>query len=437
MGGRSGAALGRLRRYLTAVFAVVALFCLLVMGGVVLVIEQHAAARAQDQNLRGMAARITALVYGEENPTTGRLETRVDGLEDDGLLNHRQYVFFQVAANGRLQLLYRRNEAPTPQLEPAARGALTDEADRGTYDDVQVGDTTYRVCAMPWYDEQGIAGAAVIMAPRPPLIDLSVLVPVTLVGVPLFGILTWTFWRLAGRSTQPVSEVLAERERFLANTAHELRAPLARLRTEAEAARRASPPDDPTAPTLRRLVKVADAAGRVVANLILSSRIQHDEMPVRRDLVRLDEIAGDVERVVDDLVLDVTEPVPVVGDRPLLRHAIEALVDNALRHGVAGNELAVVTVSAFHRDGHPVLRVSDEGPGFPQDVEVMGRYVTGGGSGTGLGLTLVDWIVARHDATMTLRNGTDDASGAVVEIVFPRVPDPAAQADHVPVAESG
>ena len=76
-------------------------------------------------------------------------------------------------------------------------------------------------------------------------------------------------------------------------------------------------------------------------------------------------------------------------------------------------------VRVFRRDSSAVIQVCDDGPGFPPDIDVLARYVTGPRGGTGLGLPLVLWIAERHGATFSFENGTAERPGAVVEIVLP------------------
>lgn len=66
-----------------------------------------------------------------------------------------------------------------------------------------------------------------------------------------------------------------------------------------------------------------------------------------------------------------------------------------------------------------VLQVVDDGLGFPPGVDVLARYVTGPGGGTGLGLPLVQWIVEQHGATLELANRDGGRYGAVVTVTFP------------------
>ncbi len=407
--------LRRLRRQLTAAFALLACLGFAILAYGLLRADTEFQSRNVASELRGQAARATVLAY------SGSAQPAIDDLRGD-MVTRWAYglALFSVGPNGRLVPVFTSGVVEPATVEPVARGALLDLDEKGTSGQAQTSTEEVEVVAMPWFDAKGIIrGAVVTLAPSPRVRASRLLLPVSIGLAVLCGLLTLTVWFLAGRSLRPAGAALEDRERFLATAAHELRAPLARLRAGAEAARRAAPVTDPSAQALRRLVTVADSAGRVVANLLLASRIDHAEVPIRMDRVRLDQLVCDAENLLEEIIVDIREPVTIRGDAGLLQHALINLVDNAVRHGRVGEDAPTVTVSVFHRAGMAVLRVSDDGPGFPSGVDVLSRYVSGARGGTGLGLPLVEWIAKRHDATLDLGVGGSTEPGARVELAFP------------------
>jgi len=120
---------------------------------------------------------------------------------------------------------------------------------------------------------------------------------------------------------------------------------------------------------------------------------------------------------------------PLRGDQHRLEQALQNLVANAIRHTPDGGR---VLVTAAHRGRHCVLAVEDSGPGIPDEhlARVFDRFYkvdesrtgTAVPSGSGLGLSIVQAIVKRHQGTVTASNVP--GGGARFEIHLPlRRPD--------------
>lgn len=412
--------LPRLRRRLTAVFALVAALGLAAFVVVLVAADAAAERRRVDEDLRGAASRAAALVYLEDG------DPRTDGVADDMVVEAPRSVLVLAAAPGGGT----RTLLSVGGLDPAAVGGLVaaglaDAAEEGSVASVRSAGRTLRAAAMPWFvgpqdgdAAERVAGVAVVAVPPPGVDAGRLLVPGLAGGLALLALLVAAGWTLAGRSLRPAQAALADRERFLATAAHELRTPLARLRAGAEAASRASAGGADPASELRGLVRTADDAAQVVANLLLAARIDHAAVVVGRQPVRLDELAGELELHAPQVVADVTGPVTVTGDAGLLRHALRNLVDNAVRHGATDGRPPVVLVRVRAPGGAPTVEVGDDGPGLPPGLDVLRGWVTGPTGGTGLGLPLVAWIARRHGAAVRLGTG-EDGRGARVMIAFP------------------
>ncbi|MDQ1286996.1 MAG: hypothetical protein QG622_561 [Actinomycetota bacterium] len=417
----AAAGLRRLRFRLTVVFATAAGIVLVLFVLLLLITSTTLERTLQESELAGAAARATALIYDDE--TTGK--TRVDGIVDDSLASSGSPLLVQDrSGKGAAAVLL---EIGGPDRGPAlalARRAAGGRSDDPVFGTVTVGGEARPAVAMLWWhedDEPG--GAVVVVAARTlRLTNSGLLVPAAGGAVAVLVLLAAVCWLVAGRSLRPAAEALADRERFLSTAAHELRGPVARLRAGAEAARRLTGPEDPVRGALNQLVTVADSATHVVSNLLLATRAEHGDIPVRRRSVDLAAVAGELEHTYPSVVVDVVEPVVVEGDPALLRHAINNLVDNSIRHGRVGDVLPSCEVVVRRHDGRAIVTVLDDGPGFPPDVDVLARYAVGASGGTGLGLPLVAWIVEQHGGRLDLggrANGAGGPSGATVRIELP------------------
>ena len=201
---------------------------------------------------------------------------------------------------------------------------------------------------------------------------------------------------------------------FVADASHELRTPLTTIAGYTELARRR--PED-TAAAAMALAKVEEESARMttlVEDLLLLARLDSGR-PLERadvDLSRLlMEAVSDARVLAPDhrWRLELPEDaVEVTGDDQRLHQVVTNLLTNARKYTPAGT---TVTVTA-RSDG---FTVHDDGPGFAPEIAAhaferfaradVGRHREGG---VGLGLALVEAIVASHNGTVTLTSAPGD-----------------------------
>jgi len=224
------------------------------------------------------------------------------------------------------------------------------------------------------------------------------------------------YW-LSGRAIRPAMAALEQQETLLAETAHDLRTPVAALRALAETAAR-----DPEqrAELLPRTVRLAGRMGDIIDGLLVRARLAAGVEHLAMQPVWLDQL---VAGVVEDMPTEgarfslVTAPTMVRADPTLLQRAIGNVLGNAMRHGRAPDaDQAIITVTVA--DGR--VTVADQGPGIDPEVgaDLFEPYTTGGAS-TGLGLSIVHWVVLAHGGDLKVYNA--DEGGAIFEIQLPTV----------------
>ncbi len=222
----------------------------------------------------------------------------------------------------------------------------------------------------------------------------------------------------------------AAQQAFLADAAHQLRTPLATLKTEAELAMLQPHPPALAAP-LARINAAADRAARLSSQLLALARTDasaRDGLPLETlDLKALASACVDewVPRALQagvDLGFEL-HPAVVTGQPFLLRELLGNLIHNAIVYAGAGSQ---VTVRSAITGGLPVLEVEDNGPGIaaedrPRVIQRFQRGPQATGSGSGLGLAIVNDIARAHGAELLLesaraRPGSD--AGLRVRVVF-------------------
>ncbi|MBK7615563.1 MAG: sensor histidine kinase N-terminal domain-containing protein [Burkholderiales bacterium] len=217
---------------------------------------------------------------------------------------------------------------------------------------------------------------------------------------------------------EEVNHSVMAQKRFISDAAHQLRTPLAGLKSQTELALR-----DATDPALSaRLQRVHESATRsahLVNQLLTLARAEPESVNLQdRQAVDLRRLAREltaetVPRALQagvDLGLDEAdeadgddEALQVHGITLLLREALANLLDNAIRYAGKGS---TVTVRVRRQDEQAVLEVEDNGPGVPEQelAHVVQRFVraTQDGTGCGLGLAIVREIVERHAGSFQL-----------------------------------
>ncbi|MFF0588148.1 ATP-binding protein [Streptomyces sp. NPDC003781] len=345
-------------------------------------------------------------------------------------------------------------------LDPGEIGARITVSDGSATIDGDAED--YRFAAVPVKTDD--RGTLTVYAGAPLSAEhgaVSTALTVMLIGFPLLlAVVAWVTWLVTRRALRPVegirremaaitasedlarrvpvpathdevarlatttNETLAalessvERQRgFVADASHELRSPIASLRTQLEVA--AAHPelldlDGAVADTVR--------LQRLAADLLLLARLDAGERPAdaRVDLAALAREAAEGRSGVR--VRGAEGPVSVAGSRGQLGRVLANLLDNAQRHARSAVEVSV------RRDGDTaVVAVADDGEGVPAaDRErIFERFVrldaarSRDDGGAGLGLAIARDVAVRHGGTLTVHDAP--AGGALFELRLPGV----------------
>jgi signal transduction histidine kinase len=237
------------------------------------------------------------------------------------------------------------------------------------------------------------------------------------------------FDRLARRLNtmlDKVERLMTELRVVTDSLAHDLRSPLARLRTKTETAVLLTDPAQRDA-VLSGLLVETDLVMRMLTMLIEISRsesVSRNRFTTVDPAVLVEEIAELYAPVAEEAGLLFITSIESHGarvtlHRELMTQAIANLIDNALRHGAAGGE---VTLRLTDRDGGVAFQVEDRGPGIAEGdrAQALKRFGRLDGArstpGAGLGLSLVETVARLHGGRFEL---ADNRPGLEASIVFP------------------
>jgi two-component system sensor histidine kinase QseC len=226
-----------------------------------------------------------------------------------------------------------------------------------------------------------------------------------------------------------LKQALEREKRFTADAAHELRTPLAGLRTQAEVAKR-STDDTERRKALDQLLQGVDQNAHLVSQLLTLARVDPEaslDIYSELDLCEIAasviaDLAGDAMSNSIDLGLDDGCCGKILGNVDGVRILIRNLVDNAIKYTPRGGR---VTVAVTTRGRQAILKVNDSGPGIPagQREKVLERFYRsneGSVRGSGLGLSIVHRIAQLHNASIAL--APSELGGLAVDVTFPEFP---------------
>lgn len=221
-----------------------------------------------------------------------------------------------------------------------------------------------------------------------------------------------------------------EREkRFAADAAHELRTPLAALKTQAQVALNSNNIEDKNI-ALQKLIASVNRSTHIVQQLLTISKLVPEAASINDlDAVDLPRVTREILAMLApaavekhiELEFESDDDVPnFSGNSTAIGILIRNLVDNAIRYSDIEGQ---ITVRVYQQQHDIVFEVRDNGPGIPVELqsrvfERFFRVLGNRGAGSGLGLAIVQQICALHNGRIVL-DSPKVGTGLIVKVFFP------------------
>ncbi len=242
-----------------------------------------------------------------------------------------------------------------------------------------------------------------------------------------------------------LDQSFTRQQRFVADASHELRTPVAVIRSITDLAllQELSPPE--YVALLNNINGEAERLGHLISDLLALARADEGKAVFEEEPLRLDELVSTVAANAEVLAAErgitlevyAEQPITIIGDESRLIQVVINLLDNALLYTNFGG-----TVTLFAEQGETTARVSvhDTGIGiaaehlphiFERFYRVDPARVRTEGNSSGLGLSLVKWVVEAHHGTISVESQPGQGSTftmtlplAIPQSVFSRMPTP-------------
>jgi signal transduction histidine kinase len=239
---------------------------------------------------------------------------------------------------------------------------------------------------------------------------------------------------LSGRALRPIKAAMDSQQTFIADASHELRTPVAVVRTNAELLQRhiaASGEHSTDQAAVEDILSESDRLGKMVEQMLTLAQADAGGTPLMRSDVDLEQIAEEVRRSMTALAsargvsleTHANGAVGIRADRDRLRELLVVLLDNAIKYTDGGGRVDVRTYQAHKR---ATIEVEDTGHGIPADAlaHIFDRFYrvdkarSRDSGGTGLGLAIARQIVEAHGGSIRIESEVGRGTKVTVELPY-------------------
>jgi signal transduction histidine kinase len=219
-----------------------------------------------------------------------------------------------------------------------------------------------------------------------------------------------------------------QQKNFFLSITHELKTPIAATKLQLQTLQKQKLDEKTQQELITNALRETERLNVLIDNVLLASRLETDEFIFKKEKENLGNIVNEIlnryykkEINAGDLKMALDPDVSAEIDKNAFPSIITNLVDNALKYSPAKKE---IFVELLKEKSKALLRVKDKGCGISNsDKEKIftkfyraGNEETRNSKGTGLGLYIVNYIVKRHNATLSVKN--NEPAGSIFQIEF-------------------
>ncbi|HEY3425317.1 MAG TPA: HAMP domain-containing sensor histidine kinase [Negativicutes bacterium] len=259
----------------------------------------------------------------------------------------------------------------------------------------------------------------------------------TLIGAALLFLILAALigYFLAGRVTTPMEQSIKRQKQFIADASHELRTPLSVLLTSIEAIEMDK--DNVLSPFSLQITRDAKdeffRLKRLVNDLLTLARADSGEITLKKEIFSLTSVTNQVihslkttaQQKKISVQVAITEPIELNADPERIHELLYILIDNGLKYSSPNDEV-VVHLEKVQEGAVPYVKivVADTGPGIPSKFQkqIFQRFFRIDESrsrdieGSGLGLSIAQWIVEAHQGEIYVNSTPDKGSQFIILI---------------------
>ncbi len=221
-----------------------------------------------------------------------------------------------------------------------------------------------------------------------------------------------------------LSRLFGEEKSFLQNAAHELRTPLAVLKTKIDVFKKNE--NNTIEDYQKMLASVTEYNDRMSHLVQMLLQIQESQTVERKDEINIydliDEVIMDLSIYIDEKHLSVTEEgdrAQIIGSDLLMYRVFYNLIENAIKYNVDGG---YINVFINENEDDVVIKIEDSGRGIESDKKKIfeafyrERRTANESNGVGLGLHLVKQIIELHSGTIEVKDGEKVGTQFIVTV---------------------